>query len=331
MIRFPFRLDNIQPKQCGYPGFDLICDGLNQTAVELPNSGQFSVQAIDYASQDIWLNDPNNCLPQRLLNLNLSGSPFSGVYYQEFTLFNCTFDYRRFRFNPIACLSDSTYTVVATSNVRAARILSASCILMTAMPVPVQWPYFEQVWSSDLSEDIRLTWAAPQCGRCESRGGRCGFKSNSSSAIECQTERRGLPRAARYSISVGVGVPAILLIVGLGVYICSRIKASVRRRDPVIEFSSSVSPQPIIVSGLDGPTIESYPKTILGESRRLAKPDDNICPICLSEYSPKETLRTIPACQHCFHADCIDEWLRLNASCPVCRNSPKLSSRSQDP
>lgn len=191
VIRFPFRLDNIQPKQCGYPGFDLICDGLNQTGVELPYSGQFSVQAIDYASQDIWLNDPNNCLPQRLLNLNLSGSPFSGVYYQEFTLFNCTFDYRQYRFNPIACLSDSTYTVVATSNMRAARILSASCSFITSIPVPVPWPYFQQVWSSDLSEDIRLTWAAPECRRCESRGGRCGLKSNSSFDIECKTERRG--------------------------------------------------------------------------------------------------------------------------------------------
>lgn len=140
----------------------------------------------------------------------------------------------------------------------------------------------------------------------------------------------GIPRAARYSISVGVGVPAFLFVIGLGVYICSQIKASVRRSNPgpVIEFSSSVSPQPIMILGLDGPTIESYPKTILGESRRLPKPDDNICPICLSEYKPKETLRTIPSCQHCFHADCIDEWLRLNASCPVCRNSPKPSSPS---
>jgi hypothetical protein len=56
---------------------------------------------------------------------------------------------------------------------------------------------------------------------------------------------------------------------------------------------------------------------------RLPKPNDNTCPICLSEYQPKETLKTIPECQHCFHAECIDEWLSLNATCPICRNSPE--------
>ncbi|XP_048131639.1 putative RING-H2 finger protein ATL21A [Rhodamnia argentea] len=52
---------------------------------------------------------------------------------------------------------------------------------------------------------------------------------------------------------------------------------------------------------------------------QLPRPNDNTCAICLSEYQPKETLRTIPACGHYFHAQCIDRWLRRNASCPLCR------------
>ncbi|KAE8732273.1 RING-H2 finger protein ATL20 [Hibiscus syriacus] len=96
---------------------------------------------------------------------------------------------------------------------------------------------------------------------------------------------------------------------------------------PSIEFSASISPSPdILITGLDGLTIDSYPKTKLGESGRLPKPIDNICPICLSEYQPKETLRTIPDCNHYFHAHCIDKWLKMNASCPLCRNSPCGSS-----
>ncbi|PIN09209.1 hypothetical protein CDL12_18215 [Handroanthus impetiginosus] len=78
-------------------------------------------------------------------------------------------------------------------------------------------------------------------------------------------------------------------------------------------------------SGLDRPTIESYPTTVLGESRRLPNPSDGTCPICLSDYQPKETLRSIPECNHYFHADCIDEWLKLNGTCPLCRNSPEGS------
>lgn len=85
--------------------------------------------------------------------------------------------------------------------------------------------------------------------------------------------------------------------------------------------------RPVIrsISGLDGPIIESYPKTVLGESGRLPKPSDGTCPICLSDYQPKETLRSIPDCNHYFHADCIDEWLKLNGTCPLCRKSPESS------
>lgn len=80
--------------------------------------------------------------------------------------------------------------------------------------------------------------------------------------------------------------------------------------------------EPGIVMGLDESTIESYTKVVLGESRRIPGINDSICPICLSEYCTKETLRCIPDCRHCFHAECIDEWLRLNGTCPVCRSSP---------
>ncbi|KAG8390406.1 hypothetical protein BUALT_Bualt01G0080000 [Buddleja alternifolia] len=93
--------------------------------------------------------------------------------------------------------------------------------------------------------------------------------------------------------------------------------------NPVMEFSMVVVPHSTTtISGLDGSTIESYPKTVLGESCRFSKPENNTCSICLSEYMSKETLRSILECQHCFHAECIDEWLRLNPSCSVCRNSP---------
>ena len=78
--------------------------------------------------------------------------------------------------------------------------------------------------------------------------------------------------------------------------------------------------------GMDESTIEMYPKTLIGESGRLIpKSDYNSCPICLTEYQPKDIVRTLPNCSHYFHANCIDEWLRLNTTCPLCRNSPLIS------
>ncbi|XP_048127298.1 putative RING-H2 finger protein ATL21A isoform X2 [Rhodamnia argentea] len=296
VIRFPFRIGSHQRESCGYPGFDLSCDGMNQT--------------------------------MRLLSLNLSGSPFAGVYSQDFTFFNCSSSYFKYRLNPIACLSGSNYTVFATSSPRIVTALSPSCALVKTVTVPVEWPFDEQVISSDLSVDLRLQWGAPQCGRCVLRGGRCGLRGNSTTEIECTNIRqRGIPRGARYAIIVGVGIPAILFLLGLLCFLCGRVKSCARGRRPAVvgEFATAVAPQSALVSGLDGVVIESYPKIVLGESKRLPKPDDSTCSICLSEYQPKETLKTIPQCNHCFHANCIDEWLRLNATCPVCRNSPPQS------
>ncbi|CAN0901843.1 Putative RING-H2 finger protein ATL21A [Linum grandiflorum] len=355
-IRFPFRIEARQPSRCGYPGFTLSCGPYNETFLSFPGTTPFILRAIDYSTQQLWVNDPGNCLAGRLLNLDLpaapdvSNSPFRGLYEQLFSFFNCSGNLDKFRgMNPIACLSSSGgvgggggegsavgYSVFATSSDRAMVRLrrEPSCKMVARVMVPMEWLLYGEVTSSDLSADVRLTWDSPECRRCEIRGGSCGLKGNSSSDVGCShihIPRRGLPGAARYAITVGVGIP--LLLFGIGALCCvfRRVKRCAtssssatndHHHQSLPQFNTTNIPPPICI-GLDGPTIESYPKIVLGESMRLPKPeDDNTCSICLSEYNPKETLKTIPGCHHCFHAECIDEWLRLNGTCPICRNSP---------
>lgn len=186
-IRFPFRIASWQPESCGYPGFNVSCDNTSgQTILELP-SGKFSLQAIDYDTQQIWINDQNNCLPQKILSLNLSGSPFKALYNQQFTFFNCSLSYLQYRLNPIACLSGANFTVFATSSTAVVNnfMQSSSCSSVASVQVPVEWPFYDQVMSSDLSDNLRLTWDEPACGECEKKRGRCGFKNNSSTEIGC--------------------------------------------------------------------------------------------------------------------------------------------------
>ncbi|XP_042408255.1 RING-H2 finger protein ATL67-like [Zingiber officinale] len=71
-------------------------------------------------------------------------------------------------------------------------------------------------------------------------------------------------------------------------------------------------------SGLEQAVISSYPKFPFA----AAKGGDPVCSICLCEYREGEMLRMLPDCRHYFHLICVDVWLRLNASCPVCRTSP---------
>lgn len=42
------------------------------------------------------------------------------------------------------------------------------------------------------------------------------------------------------------------------------------------------------------------------------------CSICLEDLELGEAMRIIP-CQHIFHIQCIDSWLVLNNTCPICR------------
>ncbi|CAL9007023.1 unnamed protein product [Prunus brigantina] len=46
--------------------------------------------------------------------------------------------------------------------------------------------------------------------------------------------------------------------------------------------------------------------------------DDAECCICLSVYDNGAELRGLP-CHHHFHCSCIDKWLYINATCPLCK------------
>ncbi|MCO5548327.1 hypothetical protein L7F22_001784 [Adiantum nelumboides] len=79
------------------------------------------------------------------------------------------------------------------------------------------------------------------------------------------------------------------------------------------------------VGGLDEATLASYPKFSYAEKKIYhghQQDDDASCSICLADYHNGELIRMLPDCRHSFHAMCVDAWLRLHASCPMCRTSP---------
>ena len=42
------------------------------------------------------------------------------------------------------------------------------------------------------------------------------------------------------------------------------------------------------------------------------------CAICIMDFELDEEVRVLP-CKHYFHTDCVDSWLKMNATCPTCR------------
>ncbi|KAK8469195.1 hypothetical protein PHAVU_005G016850 [Phaseolus vulgaris] len=133
-----------------------------------------------------------------------------------------------------------------------------------------------------------------------------------------------------YGIAIAVSILVLISSIMLASYACVRFKSNSPRSrhntyyDQTEQNNSihdSGGPGPVVL-GLEKPAIEAYPKIVVGESVRLPRPDSGPCAICLCEYLPKDTVRCVPSCHHCFHADCVDVWLKMSATCPLCRNSP---------
>ncbi|KAL9259913.1 E3 ubiquitin-protein ligase-like protein [Drosera capensis] len=76
---------------------------------------------------------------------------------------------------------------------------------------------------------------------------------------------------------------------------------------------------------------ESGPGGIIGvgtEKERDISGEDAVCCICLATYMDEDELRELPCC-HFFHAECVDRWLRMNASCPLCKSV--ISESTEEP
>ncbi|KAL4614823.1 hypothetical protein ACB092_07G080300 [Castanea dentata] len=75
--------------------------------------------------------------------------------------------------------------------------------------------------------------------------------------------------------------------------------------------------------GIDEATLRQYPKLLYAEAKlHQGNSTSSCCSICLANYNDTDVLRLLPDCSHIFHLKCVDSWLRLHATCPVCRNSP---------
>lgn len=147
-----------------------------------------------------------------------------------------------------------------------------------------------------------------------------------------------------YGMAFGIGILAIVLLVTVSCCCCLR------------DHSREFIPAPMALQhldalsgtsadrGIDEATLQSYPTVLFSsvkhlEKNNLADSSDVIgggsCSICLGEYKEGDLLRLLPVCGHLFHTKCVDPWLRLHATCPVCRRSsvgqlgqPRLESET---
>ena len=65
------------------------------------------------------------------------------------------------------------------------------------------------------------------------------------------------------------------------------------------------------------PTLKFHPSMAEGKEKNHTEVR---CQVCQCEYEDQEELRRLP-CGHCFHTECVDQWLKTQDTCCFCKKS----------
>ncbi|KAL0381053.1 UNVERIFIED_CONTAM: E3 ubiquitin-protein ligase MP [Sesamum angustifolium] len=94
----------------------------------------------------------------------------------------------------------------------------------------------------------------------------------------------------------------------------------------LMEGSLEMEPFLREVASKEGPSPAS--KASIESLPRVQVSDPSLeCPVCLAEYGEVE-VKEMP-CGHRFHSGCIEKWLGIHGSCPVCRYSMPADEKKE--
>ncbi|XP_047938343.1 putative RING-H2 finger protein ATL21A [Salvia hispanica] len=315
-IQFPFILKGQLPQVCSHY-IDLTCISQTSTVLSIPFSGDFYVNYVDYSARTVTLLDPKNCLPKRLMKLNLSSSSFAPVYdYQNFTFYNCPGDRPMYNFRVINCLSiDPNVTVVSSQLSPAEMEKFYGCSKISTEEFPLL--------ENDTFSELKLRWNVPSCVDCEGFGprGKDGSNGNTFKHVE-------------FVLLIPLAIVVAFLVASFKRVAAARSTS----RDVALTQQSTtatnagdgvVQPRLVSVEAMMVPDGQQACLKTMNFSTFVECNDGNLeghdqgscCTVCLEEYSPQDVIRCIPSCHHYFHSKCIERWFQDNNTCPVCRNS----------
>lgn len=130
------------------------------------------------------------------------------------------------------------------------------------------------------------------------------------------------------SVLLLVSFIILTLIVTLAAYLCS---TDIPRTTPSVPAAVTHSNHTTITVEAPEPCIDqsvcNFPNLQFSKTKLCGSTSSSSssCSICLMDYKDRDSLRVLPACGHFFHVKCVDPWLRINMTCPVCRTPITLS------
>lgn len=122
-----------------------------------------------------------------------------------------------------------------------------------------------------------------------------------------------------YGILFCVGVFLLILLI---IFACTRLRLPHNRPSHRNRETDHRQRSITIEQGVDEATLSSYPKLLYSQVKKGTSTTASCCSICLVDYKETDTIRLLPDCAHLFHLNCVDPWIRIHPTCPICRTKP---------
>ncbi|XP_034452724.1 RING finger protein 215 isoform X2 [Hippoglossus hippoglossus] len=171
---------------------------------------------------------------------------------------------------------------------------------------------YKTILQDNLGATLTL-WSS--CGR--SRGGRYGEWQG----VICTGETNS--QVQKYLQQLWDTVLLVALILSTGVIVHARWQY----QDPQLNDDLELFPKQDVLKRMSSLKTKTYrqPKPWCDPSQPVET--DN-CAVCLEPFNNNQCLRVLP-CSHEYHRECVDPWLLLQHTCPLCKRSI-LSSVCKD-
>ncbi|KAM8885979.1 RING finger protein 215 isoform 4-T4 [Spinachia spinachia] len=169
---------------------------------------------------------------------------------------------------------------------------------------------YKTILQDNLGATLTL-WSS--CGR--SRGGRYGEWQG----LICTGETNS--QVQKYLQQLWDTVLLVALVLSTGVIVQARRQNQEHQRNDDVELL----PKQDVLKRMSSLKTKTYrqPKPWCDPSQPVET--DN-CAVCLEPFNNNQCLRVLP-CLHEYHRDCVDPWLLLHHTCPLCKRSILGESR----
>ncbi|XP_021291980.1 LEAF RUST 10 DISEASE-RESISTANCE LOCUS RECEPTOR-LIKE PROTEIN KINASE-like 1.2 isoform X2 [Herrania umbratica] len=249
-ISYPFWISEEQESYCGYPNFQITCEGKNPALAISEDS--FIIKDIFYDNNSLLVVNADvsedDC-PTPRQNLSLDRTPFSLslVNVNLSFLYNCE-ERPEYHTYPVSCASNASFhsfAVFHKEGLEKTNYSLDSCQSSIDAPVYINddvdfASLLEMNYTQVLSMGFVLNWTAHSCSNCNRSGGRCGFDNTSEFVCFCSdgshpktcNDGRGINWRAKLGIGFGAAFGGIIIT-------CIGFFCWLRRRQGKVFFKSS--------------------------------------------------------------------------------------------